>query len=150
MIGSDIALDYTGNTIIENGDFKLEQDSTLSYLNRMLVTAPGSWKTEPSIGIGIQSYLDGDNIDYNIKKLDSYLYSLTTMLGITADITINKNNSTLRIDIVSSDINTTNKAIGLKFNYMNGVITYDAVSSELEQNTSALHIKSSNKYRDRR
>ena len=68
MIGSDITLDYTGNTIIENGDFTIEEDSSLSYLNRMLVSSPGSWYYHPSLGIGIKSYLNNERLQEGTRS----------------------------------------------------------------------------------
>ena len=50
------------------------------------------------------------------------------------------------IDTYSTD----RKILGFKFNYMNGFITYDSSAREIDRVTSTTHIKSKNKYRDRR
>ena len=150
MIGSDIQLDYTGNTVIENGDFKTELDSSLSYINRMLVTYPGTWTFHPNLGIGISTYITSENITEKVKNLETIINGLLLSVGLTgaADITIN--NDTLNVNIISIDpYSAIQETTGFKFNYMNGSITYDTISSEIN-NTSGVHIKSTNKYRDRR
>jgi hypothetical protein len=151
MIGSDIELDYNGNTIINNGDFTIEEDSSLSYLNRMLVSSPGSWYYHPSLGIGIKTYLNNENLRDNTKNLKMYINGTLASMGVMGSADITTNMDTLTVNITSIDAySMTQKTSGFKFNYMNGNITYDQIAKEVTNTTDSLHIKSTNKYRDRR
>lgn len=54
----DYLLDENGDLRIENGDFVVGE-STYMHQRKLLKTAPGEYKANPTIGVDAESYIDG-------------------------------------------------------------------------------------------
>jgi len=55
----DVLLDTNYDASVQNGDFAIGE-STRQHQQLLLVTQPGEWKQNPTIGIGIENFLLDD------------------------------------------------------------------------------------------
>lgn len=65
---NDIKLDRYGNSIIENGDFKLTTDDS-DFIYFMLITDPGSWEFYPDLGVGFKDFTGRTDIANIMKEM---------------------------------------------------------------------------------
>lgn len=58
---TDYLSDNTNDLKIANGNF-VQGDSTIQNQNFLLITAPGAWKQNPQVGVGLMNFLKDDDI----------------------------------------------------------------------------------------
>lgn len=90
----DIALDETYDLIIKDGDF-LVDESTAQHQELLLLADKGQFKQFPTIGIGIDLYLNDEATAQDIKRSIQEQFELD---GMTIDYFKLENNQQLKID----------------------------------------------------
>lgn len=53
----DLLLDETGDLLIENGDFVIDE-STAQHMDLLLLSNKGEWRHSPSVGVGLRTFLN--------------------------------------------------------------------------------------------
>lgn len=84
MIGRDIKLTLNGKSIIENGDFVLDEDLDAAFTNRLLRASKGSWEFDRHIGIGLQDFAGMANTEETGREIENAIVSGLRDGGIVA------------------------------------------------------------------
>ena len=82
----DILIDSTGDLLIKNGDFVIGRSDDI-HKEVLLVTDKGSFKEDPTIGVGLAQFLEGENSDDLLSEIRKQF----TADGITIDKISNSN-----------------------------------------------------------
>ena len=64
----DILLDDNFDFIFESGDFKVGDDK-LQRQRLLLSTQPGDWKQHPTTGVGVQNFVEDDDISLLFREV---------------------------------------------------------------------------------
>lgn len=76
MEAKDFISDENGDLLIRDGDFVVDF-SDAQHINDILISAPGTWKQHPLVGVDIVSELnapgDGTNINAIRKRIQSQM-----------------------------------------------------------------------------
>lgn len=84
MIGRDIKLTLDGNSVIENGDFALDEDLDSAFTNRVLRASKGAWEYDPDIGIGLQDFTGMPNNAETARQLETDIVSGLRDVGVVS------------------------------------------------------------------
>ena len=63
---SDILLSDNLDLVFQNGDFVIDE-SQAQQIKLCLLTAKGEWRENPTIGVGLDSYLVGENTQLDLS-----------------------------------------------------------------------------------
>lgn len=67
-IMGDILTSDEGELIIQDGDLVVG-DSSLLHSRDLIISHPGEWKQNPTIGVGIQDFTDDDDTETLLRRV---------------------------------------------------------------------------------
>lgn len=155
MYELDIKLNKDGDTVIENGEFKLT-DTDADFIYRMLITTPGSWSFYEELGVGLEKFIGEQNNEKTRKNIRETTKSFFKNFGFFPEMTV------LPVDdysIVCSMVfyvlgNTETISAYFSFSLENGIVKfYTEVEDDYEFNADTSQLENEqtiNKYLKRR
>jgi len=152
MHEGDIRLDNDGNTVVTNGDLAVTADDA-QFVLHMLITAPGSWRLWPSMGVGLQKFI-GERITADlIKKIRFTITDFFRRYSMQPNITLYAINDTTVVGSLVFTIlgNAAPLPIEFSFNMENGSVTA-VTDAQRQLGTTIVDgiAQTSNKYLKRR
>ena len=87
MYSGDIWIDMNGNTIIEDNDIAVTRDDR-SFCVNMLNTERLSWRSYPSLGIGLNEFIGEPNKQQTLDKLKRKIEEFFNSVGLMAGCNI--------------------------------------------------------------
>lgn len=69
MVSNDFLLNSNGDLLIKNGDFVIGPSDN-QHIKDIINSNPGDWQEFPTVGVGIDSYINGSDLyelNQNIK-----------------------------------------------------------------------------------
>ena len=146
MIGRDIKLTLEGNSVIENGDFALDEDLDAAFTNRILRASKGAWEYDPNIGVGLQDFAGMPNNAETARQLETDIVSGLRDVGVVSQATvypIAADAVAIRISVFTTE---GQRVLTFSFRYEDAKVTYiESIVNDTEFETR----ESVNKY-DRR
>ena len=147
MYSGDIWIDSNGNTIIDNNDIATTTDDR-SFIINMLKTTPGSWRTYPSLGVGLDEFIGESNTIPNQNKMKVKIMTFFDSIGFLSSANIFAFDNTsvvcylLFSGLIGNQIN-----LGVTFNLDSGALdsieTYD---SDIKVQGTPVAVSYKNKY----
>ena len=64
----DMQTDANENPAIAGGDFVVAE-STAQHQQDLIICGPGDWKQNPTVGVGVMSYLDGEDFSDLLRNI---------------------------------------------------------------------------------
>lgn len=81
MTAKDFILDDTGDLLIRNGDFVVDESDT-QHLNDLLLAAPGTFKNEPLVGVDLLSELNSPAGPADINRVRKRIVTQLELDGL--------------------------------------------------------------------
>ena len=95
---SDLLLDETGDLAVSNGDFVIGLSDNQN-IEQIIDSARGEWLFQPSVGVGIKRFLNG-NISF--AQLETLIQQQLVLDGYS-DIEFNVNQDELQTQLILND-----------------------------------------------
>lgn len=124
MIGRDIKLTLEGKSVIENGDFALDEDLDAAFTNRILRSSKGAWEFDPDIGVGLQDFAGMHNNAETARQLETDIVSGLRDVGVVAEAVVypvSADSVAIRIKIFTTE---GQRITTFSFRYEDAKITY--------------------------
>jgi hypothetical protein len=143
MYEQDILLDNDGKSVVRDGDFRLTEDDR-PFIRLMLLTAPGSWKTDLTLGVGLSDYVGMLAIPSTLKDMRFRITSFFKRFGMYPTMNLYfLDQETMIANIDFTMITGKKSDVGFSFDMTSSIVTFN---EETDPITDVLVTAVKNKY----